>query len=358
MTPYVPGKPISEVQRELGLEKVVKLASNENPLGPSPLAIQAVKQAADSMHIYPDASGFALREKLAQKHGLNKNNIFLGNGSDELIHMLGCLFLAPGDNLVVADPTFVRYHAAAELADVEIRKVPLDKDLRHDLPAMASACDERTKLIFVANPHNPTGTVVSKSEINQLIESLPSGTTLVLDEAYFEYASDLPDFPSGIDYVKTGKQVICLRTFSKSYGLAGIRIGYGFAAAELVDAFDRAREPFNANSLAQVAALAALDDENHLAESRKVNRDGLKRITEAMAQHGLKTIPSHANFICIDLGQPAKPVFEALLQKGVIVRTGEPLGLPTFIRVSIGTPDEVSEFLTAFESIRPIQAEV
>ena len=272
--------------------------------------------------------------------------------------MLGCLFLEPGDNLVVADPTFVRYHAAADLADVEIRKVPLDKDLRHDLPAMAAACDERTKLVFVANPHNPTGTVVSKSEVNQFLESLPSGTTLVLDEAYFEYAADLPDFPSGIDYVKTGKQVICLRTFSKSYGLAGIRIGYGFASTELVDAFDRAREPFNANSLAQVAALAALDDKEHLANSRRVNLEALARIEEAMAEHGLRTIPSHANFICIDLGQPAKPVFEALLKQGVIVRTGEPLGLPTFIRVSIGTPEEVSEFLHSFDAVSKTQTKV
>ncbi len=351
MRPYVPGKPIEEVQRELGLSKVVKLASNENPLGPSPLAVEATIAAAKNLHLYPDASGFALKQKLSQVHNIPTDQIMLGNGSDELIHYLGNILLEPGTNMVVAKPTFVRYNAAAELANIELREIPLTQEYKHDLKAMAAACDANTRLVYIANPHNPTGTVLSKSEIDEFLNLLPSTTLAVLDEAYFEFAEDLPNHPSGVSYVKEGKNVVCLRTFSKTYGLAGIRIGYGFAPAEIIDAIERAREPFNTNSLAQAAAIAAIDDSNHLDKTKKVNQSGLARITEVAQNLGLKTIPSSANFICIDVQKPANDVFQALLEKGIIIRSGVPLGLPTMIRVSIGTEGEITEFISAFQEV-------
>jgi len=350
MTPYTPGKPIDEVKRELGLSEVVKLASNENPLGPSPLAIQAVQEAAPQMHLYPDASGYSVKEKIATKFGVERNNVLLGNGSDELIHLLGLVLLEPGTNMVVGNPTFVRYDAAAHLADIELRKVPLTETWHHDLDAMAAACDSQTRLVFVANPHNPTGTVREKADFEAFLAKLPSTAVCVIDEAYVEYASDL-DLPDSVGYVREGRPVVALRTFSKAYGLAGIRVGYGIAPAEIVDAIDRAREPFDVNSLAQIAAIAALDDEKHLAESRKVNAEGMARIAALATELGLTTVPSRANFICIHVKRPGQEVFDALLKRGVIVRSGGPLGMTDYVRVSIGTPDEVSAFLTAFREV-------
>lgn len=349
MAPYVPGKPIEEVKRELGLTEVVKLASNENPFGPGPKAIAAVTEAAARMHLYPDASGHDLKVKLAAIHGLTPAHVMLGNGSDELIHLLGLIFLSEGDNMVVGNPTFVRYDAAAHLSDIDLRKIPLGSDWRHDLPAMARAVDERTRLIFVANPHNPTGTTVSAQEFEAFRANLPETAVLVLDEAYIEYAEG--DIPNSVDYVRQGARVVALRTFSKAYGLAGIRVGYGLADPEVVDAIDRAREPFDVNLLAQAAALAALDDTDHLAHSVRLNRAGLERIEAVARELGLSTVPSHANFVCIDLGRPAKPVFEALLARGIIIRPGEPLGMPTHIRVSVGTPEEIEAFVGAFRAI-------
>ncbi|MBS1707801.1 MAG: histidinol-phosphate transaminase [Armatimonadetes bacterium] len=347
MQPYVPGKPIEEVQRELGLSSVVKLASNENPLGPSPKAVAAVQEAAKRMHVYPDASGHAVKQKLAEKAGLDKCQVLLGNGSDELIHLLGLIHLEKGDEMVVADPTFVRYEAAAHLAEATLVKVPLDHSLTHDLVAMADAVTPRTKLVFVANPHNPTGTVVSKEAFDAFLDRIPETATVVLDEAYFEYG---PQSPDGVEYVKAGRNVVVLRTFSKAYGLAGIRVGYGFADASVVDAVDRAREPFDVNALAQAAAVTALDDTEHLDRSRQVNTSGLARITRIMACHGFTAVPSFANFICVDIGRPAQPVFEALLRQGVVVRAGGPLGLPNYLRISVGTDAEIDRLEEALAS--------
>lgn len=348
MQPYVPGKPVEEVQRELGLTSIVKLASNENPLGPSPKALDAVRRVAGQMHIYPDASGHAVKQKLAEKCRLGASQVLLGNGSDELIHLLGLVFLEKGDEMVVADPTFVRYEAAAQLAEARLVKVPLDAGWTHDLPKMAAAVTPRTKLVFVANPHNPTGTVVGKTAFDAFLEGLPDSCAVVLDEAYFEYG---PGSPDGVDYVRAGRNVIVLRTFSKAYGLAGIRVGYGFASDEVVDAVNRAREPFDVNALAQAAAVAALDDEEHLARSREVNEDGLLRIGRMMEAGGFATVPSHANFLCVDMGRPAQPIFEGLLREGVIVRTGGPLGMPTFLRITVGTSDELDRLESALDKV-------
>ena len=259
MSPYSPGKPIDEVKRELGLDRVVKLASNENPLGPSPRAVEAVKAAAETLHLYPDASCFSLREALAAKYGLPMNQIVVGNGSDEIIHLLGQIFLEDeGDEIIVGDPSFVRYDAAAGLANCRLIKVPLTADMRLDIPAMAARASERTRLIFIANPNNPTGTIVSQVEIEGLLQSVPSSTVVVLDEAYFEFAQSAPGMPNSLDYLSRFPNVVGMRTMSKAYGLAGLRVGYAFVSPEISDAIDRAREPFNVNILAQAAAIGAL----------------------------------------------------------------------------------------------------
>lgn len=354
MTPYTPGKPIDEVKRELGLTSVVKLASNENPLGPSPKAIEAVRQAAAEMHLYPDASGYELKKALGETYGLPLSQIIVGNGSDELIHFLGLVYLDSGDNVVIGNPSFVRYDAAAHLSDVELRAIPLDQEWKHSLDAMAQACDDKTKLVFIANPHNPTGTVLGHKEIAAFIEKIPASAAVVLDEAYFEYSVGFPDRLDALSLLKSGKNVVILRTFSKAYGLAGIRVGFGFASESVVDAINRAREPFNVNSLAQTAAIAALKDADHLQNSFEINQAGLERVAEFMSQRGYKTVPSRANFICVDVspsGKTGSEVFDLLLRQGVIVRGGGPLGMPNHIRVSIGTEAEMDEFFAAFDRV-------
>lgn len=352
MEPYSPGKPIAEVRRELGLDRIIKLASNENPLGPSPKAIAAVQQAALSMHAYPDAAAFDVKAALSSHYGIDSDHIFLGNGSDELIHMLGAIFLGSAtDEVVVGDPSFVRYDAAAHLAPAKLIKVPLDADYRHDLPAMARAVTAQTKLVFIANPNNPTGTIVRKEELESFLNDLPSETVTVLDEAYFEFAREAEGYPNSVDLLHGGANVIGLRTFSKTFGLAGIRLGYGFASPAIVNAFDRAREPFNVNSLAQVAAIAALGDQDHIRATVENNRKGLDRISKALEGHGAKVCESYANFVFADFGQPAGPIFSALLKRGVIIRSGEVFGTPTCVRVSVGSDEEIDVFVKELEAV-------
>lgn len=352
MQPYSPGKPIDEVKRELGLTEVVKLASNENPLGPSPKAIAAIQAAASQMHIYPDASAFAVTQAISKAFGIASEHIMLGNGSDELIHMLGQILLSQGDEMIVGDPSFVRYDAAAFLSGTKLIKVPVDADLRLDLEAMLAAVTDRTKIIWIANPNNPTGTIARRAQFEHLLDRLPSSIVVVLDEAYYDFAVDEPDYPCSLDYIKAGRvNVVGLRTFSKAYGLAGIRLGFGFAPAAIVDAFHRAREPFNCNSLAQVAAVAALGDTEHLERTIAVNREGRERLESALRELGARPVESFANFVVADMGQEAHPIFEALLTKGVIVRSGKGLGLPNHLRISVGTPDEMTTLISALRAI-------
>ena len=346
MTPYSPGKPIDEVKRELGLTRVIKLASNENPLGPSPLAVAAVREAADQIHLYPDGSAHLLRQALSKHYNLPISQIVIGNGSDEIIHLLGQIMLgAAEDEIIVGHPSFVRYDAAAGLADCKLVRVPLTIDMRIDLVAIAQAVTPNTKLIFIANPNNPTGTIVSESELDALMASVPSSVVVVVDEAYFEFADGTPEFPNSLDYVRRYPNVVGMRTFSKTYGLAGIRVGYAFVSDPISDAIDRAREPFNVNCLAQVAAVAALSDINHLRQTVELNRRGLNRMNMAFLDLGATPFTSYANFIMADLGRPARPVFQALLERGVITRSGDVLGLPNCLRVSVGTDEEVGIFI-------------
>jgi histidinol-phosphate aminotransferase len=352
MRPYSPGKPLDEVKRELGLTDVIKLASNENPLGPPPKAVEAIREAAAEANIYPDAAGFDLKNAIAEMHGLKPENVVLGNGSDELIHYLGLILLeGEGTELVMGNPSFVRYDASAQLANAVLTKIPVDKDWRHDVDAMAAACSDKTRLVYVANPNNPTGTVIDQAETDRLLAAIPSDALLIMDEAYYEFGVKHPYFPKTVDMIKAEKPVCVLRTFSKAYGLAGIRVGYGLAPAHVIDAIERVREPFNVTSISQKAAIAALNSQDHVEKTVKLNREGIERVEAAAKEMGLNTVESFANFVCIDMGRPAEPVFQELLRGGVIVRSGHVLGMPNHIRVSIGSPDEMTRFIELFKTL-------
>jgi histidinol-phosphate aminotransferase len=349
---YEPGKPIEEVQRELGLRRVVKLASNENPLGPSPAALAAAHAVLIQAHRYPDGPGVALRQALARRHKLEPGQVVLGNGSTDLIDLLARAFLAPGLNAVIAEQAFARFRQCVNARNGGACLVPM-RDHAHDLEAMAEVVDARTRLVFVANPNNPTGTWNTRAQVDALLDRLPAGVVLVLDEAYFEYA-DHPDYPNGLDYVRAGAPVAVLRTFSKIYGLAGLRVGYALAAPEIVDALDTVREPFNTNLVGQAAALAALDDHGHLVRSRELNRVEKARLEQALTARGLPFLPSLANFLCVDVGQDGTAVWKRLLAKGVIVRPLRPYDLPTWLRISVGTSDENDSLLEALDAVLEI----
>ncbi len=345
LSPYVPGKPIEELQRELGLARVIKLASNENPLGSSPQALAALSGETSTLHRYPDGGAFRLRESLADCWKVTPDQVILGNGSDEILGLLARTFLAPGDEAIMADQTFVIYKMEVTAAHGKPVIVPL-KQWRHDLQAMASAITDRTKLLFVCNPNNPTGTMVSAAEVELLLSRVPAHVVIVFDEAYFEYVRS-EQFPDSMSYVRQGRNVIVLRTFSKIYGLAGLRIGYGVATAEITNFLNRIRPPFNANSLAQRAALAALGDDEHVAQSRMANEAGLGQMVKGLTELGLVPVPSEANFVYVDIGRDGRTVFEALLREGVIVRHIE----GRMIRVTIGLEEENREFLAALKRV-------
>ncbi|MBI3946105.1 MAG: histidinol-phosphate transaminase [Armatimonadetes bacterium] len=349
LVPYVPGKPIEEVEREYGITDIIKLASNENSLGPSPKAVAAMQAAIPQVGLYPDGSCYALTRRLAAHWDVPADQIIVGNGSDELLHYLGVAYLEAGDEAIFAHPSFVRYASAGVLNNARCVAVPL-KDFTHDLEAMAAAVTDRTKLLFIANPNNPTGTIVTRAALDRLLAQLPEQVLVVLDEAYFEYA-DAPDYPDGVAYVRQGRNVIALRTFSKIYALAGLRVGYGIARPEIIWALNQVREPFNVNSIGQVGALASLDDPNQVERGRRVNRDGREYLYAACERLGLPYVPSQANFVFLDALKESRAVFERLLRRGVIVRTGDIFGLPTHIRVTVGTPEENARFVRALEEV-------
>ncbi|MBS1716912.1 MAG: histidinol-phosphate transaminase [Armatimonadetes bacterium] len=352
MRPYSPGKPIDEVKRELGLSEVVKLASNENPYGPSPKALQAMQEALPHLNLYPDASQFDLKAAISRKFDIPSEHLIVSNGSDQIIHWLGEIFLgSPIDEVVTSTPSFQKYDGTALLADCVLKTIPLDAEHRHDIGGLINAITENTKLVFIANPNNPTGTIMKRQELDALIGRLPKGAAVVLDEAYHEFADFDADYPNGLDYVKAGMPVITLRTFSKAYGLAGIRLGYAFAPTEMVEALNRIREPFIVNNLALVGGIAALSDDEHLKRTVQGNAAERARLTEFLKEQGLQVIPSHANFVMVDLGQPSQPVFDALLREGYVTRPGTVLGMPNFMRISVGTADEMTGFFQAFARV-------
>lgn len=348
---------VEEVQRQFGLTDLVKLASNENPLGPSPKAVEAVQRAAAKLNTYPDMTGRSLRAKIAAKFGVESDSVILGNGSDELIHLIGLLFLdGPGDQAIVCEPSFSRYDAVTELQDSALVRVPLRPDMSFDLDNVAGAVTPHTKLIFLANPNNPTGTIIPKDQLASFLSRLPNQVVTVLDEAYYEFADGDPEYPNSVDLIKQGHQVIGLRTFSKAYGLAGIRIGYGFASMALSDAFNRARSPFNCNALALAAAEAALDDDAFIQRTLEINRRGIERLRVLCSELGYRTYTSHANFLLVDVGRPADECCTELLHKGIIVRTGSIFGLETCLRISIGTEEEMDRLETALRDLAKVLA--
>ena len=339
---YKPGAPIEEVKRQFKLSSVIKLASNENALGPSPKALAALRKAAADLHRYPDSTCRELRERLAKMLRVGPDSLVFGNGSGELIVLALRAFVDPGDEVVVASPTFLIYEQQARACGAAVTVVPL-KDFRYDLPAMRAATSPHTKLVFIANPDNPTGTYVTKRELDAFLRGLGSGTIVFLDEAYYEFV-DAPDYPQTLSYAKD-RPVIVTRTFSKAYGLAGIRVGYGIAQPPLAAAMNAVREPFNVNSLAQAAAVAALGDAAFLARTRRLIQDGRRYLTKEFDRLKLRYVPSAANFILIQLGPRAAEVATALLARGVIVREMSGWKLSGCIRVTIGAMAENKRFI-------------
>jgi len=355
LKPYVPGKPIEEVKRELGLPddfQMLKLASNENLLGPSPAALQAMRDAAENVWLYPDDTCFELKNALAEFWNLTPAHFSIGNGSDEIIHFLSLAFLdsARGDEVIFASPSFVQYQAAALHADCAFHAVPLTSDYRHDLPAMKAKINENTRLIFICNPNNPTGTVISRTEFEEFLVGLPSHLVVVLDEAYYEYVDNDFDSPNGIDYIYD-HNVISLHTFSKAYALAGTRIGYGVARPELIAFVNQVRGPFNVNMIAQAGALAGIADQAHIESSVSVNAAGRLQLQKAFEELGLEYVPSQGNFVLVNVGVDSASIFTPLLKQGVIVRTGTPFGLNNWLRVTVGTEEMNYRFISALREV-------
>jgi len=348
LVPYEGGKPIEELARELGIQHAVKLASNENPLGPSPLALEAARQVIANVHRYPDGASYSLRDRIAQYHGVGRDEVLPGAGSNELLDLAARVFCTPQSHIVFADPAFVVYRIAALACGVPFTAVPLTADLRHDLPAMAAAVTPQTRLMFVANPNNPTGTHVGRAAVEKLLREVPPEVIIVMDEAYLEYA-DAPDYPDSLELRGLRERLLVLRTFSKIYGLAAFRVGYMLANPQICDMVNRVRAPFNVSTLAQAAAAAALDDQEHVQAARTLNQKERRRVSEALAARGLDVAPSQANFILVDVKRPARAVYDALLKKGVIVRPFA--SLPTSLRVTLGTERENDRFLAAIAEV-------
>ncbi len=351
LSPYVPGKPVEELAREFGLrpQDIVKLASNENPLGPSPAVREAIAAALPELTRYPDGNGFALKQALAAKSGVNTAGITLGNGSNDILELVARAFVGPEHEVVFSDHAFAVYPIVTQAVGARAVSVPA-KNWGHDLDAMAAAITPSTRVVFIANPNNPTGTWIERDALEAFLDRVPENVIVVLDEAYTEYV-ETDDVPNGVDYLGRYSNLLVSRTFSKAYGLAALRVGYGLSHPAIADALNRVRQPFNVNSLALAAALAALEDETYLIESRRINRIGMQQLEEGCAALGLSWIPSRGNFLAIDLGREAAPVFQGLLREGVIVRPVANYGMPNYLRVTIGLPAENQRFLDALKQV-------
>ena len=336
---YEPGKPVEELARDLGLreEEIIKLASNENPLGPSPRAVEAMRRTLERAHFYPDGGGYELRGAIARRLGFARENIVLGNGSNEIIEFIGHAFLRPGDEVVVARHSFAVYKLMAQLFGAVTIEVP-DPDFTADLEAMLAAISHKTRAVFIANPNNPTGTMVGQEVIEHFMARVPDHVLVIFDEAYHEFLNE-GAAPDVLPYVRRGRNVVVMRTFSKIMGLANLRIGYGITTPELAAVLQRTRQPFNANGIAQAGALAGLADEEHMRKTRDLTREGREYFEKEFAAIGLEFVPSVANFVLVKVGD-GKAVFEALLRKGIILRAMGSYGLPEWVRISVGTMEQ------------------
>jgi histidinol-phosphate aminotransferase len=345
---YQPGKPIEETARELEVDPgaIIKLASNENPLGPSPKAIQAMRAALEKAQLYPDGGGFYLRSALAARLGFTRENIILGNGSNEVIEFLGHAFLNPGDDVIVSEHAFIAYKLIATLFGARTIETP-SPDYEHDLEAMLNAITPKTKMVFIANPNNPTGTLISQAKIDKFISRLPENIVAVFDEAYFEFLDHSPDI---LQYVRSARDIVVLRTFSKIHGLASLRVGYGVARRELIEVLQKTRQPFNVNGIAQAGALAALTDEAHQRETQKIVHAGRSYFQEQFREMKLEFVPGAANFIMVNVGDGAA-IFKKLLARKIIVRPLKGYNLPEWVRITVGTMEQNEKCIAAIEEV-------
>ncbi len=350
---YEPGKPIEETARELGTDadQIIKLASNENPLGPSPRAVAAMQATLDASHLYPDGGGYYLREALASSLGVTREHLILGAGSNEIIEFLGHAFLDRGDEIVTSEHAFVVYRLVAAVFGAHTIEVP-SRNFGHDLETMAAAITPKTRLIFVANPNNPTGTLAKQEEMDRFVEKVPPRVVIVVDEAYYEYLDDPPD---SLRYIRDGRNVVALRTFSKIQGLASLRIGYGIARPELIQALHKVRQPFNVTGIAQAAALASLADDEHRRETKRVTDEGRAYLQNEFTAMNLPFVPSVGNFVLLKVGDGAK-VFRALLERRIIVRALKGYKLAEWVRISVGTMEQNRQCIAALKEILPSQA--
>ncbi len=348
LTAYEPGKPVEELAREIGLDpaQIIKLASNENPLGPSPLAVAAMRETLARAHFYPDGGGWALRNALAEKLGLARENIVLGNGSNEIIEFIGHAFLRPGDEVVTSKHAFAVYSLMAQLFGAKTVEVP-DPNYTHDLDAMLAAITPKTRQLFIANPNNPTGTMVGQDALDRFMERVPDHVLVIFDEAYHEFLDSPPDV---LPYIRAGRNVVAMRTFSKIQGLANLRIGYGLAPEKVAGILQKTRQPFNANGIAQAGALAGLADTEHMRRTRELTHEGRNYLQAEFAAMGLEFVPSVANFVLVRVGD-GDGVFRALLRRGLIVRAMRSYKLPAWIRISVGTMDQNRRLVSELKAL-------
>ena len=348
LQPYQPGKPIEELERELGLQDIIKLASNENPLGTGEKARAVLKNSCDISR-YPDGNGHRLKSVLAEYHGVDTNQITLGNGSNDVLELIARAILTPAHEVIFSQHSFAVYQLVTQAAGARAVVVPA-RNWGHDAAAMRAAITQRSRLMFIANPNNPTGTWLCRKELHNLLQSVPEDLVVVVDEAYYDYAGD-PAYPDSTAWLQDFPNLVVTRTFSKVHGLAGLRIGYGISHSDLADLMNRVRQPFNVNCLALAAAEAALHDTDHIEKSVQLNRSGMQQLLDGFRYMGLAYIPSGGNFICVDLKKPAREIYDRLLHEGVIVRPVDNYGMPNHLRVTIGLPEENSRFLKALGKI-------
>ena len=347
LQPYQPGKPAEALERELGITNIIKLASNENPHGPSPVVAAAITDVLSGLSRYPDGSGYSLKQALSERLGVGKSQITLGNGSNDVLDLVTRAFVDPGQQVVVAEHAFAVYSLSAKSVNAQLVVVPA-RDFGHDLEAMAAAVTPSTRVVFVANPNNPTGTYQASASVEEFLEVLPTTVVTVVDEAYFEYVKDR-NYPDGVELLSRFPNLIVVRTFSKAYGLAGLRVGYAMASEQITEALNRVRYPFNVNSLALVAAEAALNDESFVVECVYENQRGLKQLESGFSELDLEWIPSVANFICVRVGANATKIFDSMLRQGVIVRPVANYGLTEHLRISVGLDQENRRALHALK---------
>jgi histidinol-phosphate aminotransferase len=350
LEPYRPGKPISEVKRELGLTDVIKLASNENPLGCSPKAVEALIKWTQEVSLYPDGNCTELRNALAKRFNLDPGQFLFGAGSDQILEIIAQTYINPGDTTITCWPSFSRYEAVTRIMDGRMIRVPLKKDYSFDLEGILNSITDNTRIIWLCNPNNPTGTIITAEEQKAFLERVPKHVLVVLDEAYYEYARG-GDYPKSVELLERYDNIIILRTFSKAYGLAGLRIGYAISHKEIIELLNRVRGPFNVNAAAQAAALAALDDQEFVQRSVQNNEEGKRYLYQAFEEMGLEYIPTYTNFIMVNVEKDSVEAFRALLQKGVIIRSGDIFDMDTWIRVTIGTPEQNRRFIQALKEV-------